>query len=148
MADLTLSLAISRALMGLPDLALNDHDNYVVGASDFLTTNQQWTRNQVGSSYTDGQVTTHRYKNMITMPLQIEVFGTSQADLVNNASALKAAFSQDHFILKHILGGISTYWSCEAADWQMERTGPRLVARQMLFVFSVPTQPNPITGSF
>lgn len=148
MVDIALGLLVTRTLFGMGDLDLNDHDAYVVSATDFMTQSQQWTRNQVGSAYTDGQVTVSRYKNLLSMPLSIEVLGEDQVDLTNNKAVLVAAFSQDSFILKSSIDGVDTWWACEAADYTMERSGPRLSAYQMQLVFGIPTQPNPLVGSF
>lgn len=148
MVDLGLSVVITRASLGLPDLQLNDHDAYYVSSDQFMGAQSAWTRNQVSSPFIDGSVTVSRQRAMVNEPLSIEVLGEDPLDAQSKITALKQAFDQSDFNIGVQLGAATWQYQCEAADTTIARSTPRLVANQWQVVFSVPRQPVPITGGF
>lgn len=147
MVDIALSAKVSRTLLSLPDLELNDHADYYIGAS-FLGAAQDWNRNQVGSPFLDGQVTTYRTRQMVTEPVQIEVPADNQTELTAKMTALVQAFLQSDYTITVVVGGSVLQYQCEAADFQVLWTTPRLVEHQGQATFQVPRQPNPLVGGF
>jgi hypothetical protein len=148
MADLTLIALVSRDLLGLGALNINDHENYRV-APGFLGGQVTWVRSTAASPYMDDEVTVHRRRGKVTEPVVVEVLsgdaGTS-TKMQSNVNALVQAFSQDNFTLDVTVNGQKHTYSCEAADFQIAWTGPRLVAKQLQVAFQMPRAPVPIVG--
>ena len=147
MVDIALSANVSRSLLGLSPLAINDHFNYYIG-TQFLGATQSWTRNQVGSPWLDGLVTTFRTRQMVTEPVQLEVPSESQAELQAKMQAVVLAFAQSDYTITVVVGGATFEYQCEAADFQVLWTTPRMVEGQGQVTFQVPRQPVTISGGY
>lgn len=148
MPDLSLVVTLSRTLLGLPELDLNDHLHYYVSASA-LGAQQTYNRNQATSPFLDGAVTTYRTRAVVQQPLGIEVLGVDSADVAVNVRALLDAVGQDSFVLSVAVNGSAHAWACEAADFQVDWSPARLSACQSLVSLSIPMQPEPlIAGSY
>lgn len=145
MPDLTLSVAVTRSLLGLADLNINDHLNYAIGPT-FLGAQVQYQRNQAASVFLNGAVTVTRNKQMVTEQVQVEVYGGSTAGLQTNLSTLLTAFGQDSFTLAISINGQTQSYACEAADYQLMWTGPRWISKQVQVEFQLPRQPDALTG--
>lgn len=152
MADLNLSVVLTRDWLGLGPLNINDHVSYAV-AQQFLGSTVSWNRNQLTSPYMDGSFTASRQRQSVTEQIAVEVFGRSTANgamspttLQANLAALIAAFNQDSFSLTLTLDGTTYSYEAEAADYQVSWVGPRFMARQVQVVFSLPRQPVPLAG--
>jgi hypothetical protein len=147
MPDILFSLLITRDSLGLPDLDLNDHLNYYV-ADQFMGGQVTWNRNQVTSPFIDGAITTYRTKQMVTDTVNIEVLTTTYTGAMTSLRTLVQAFTQDTYNLQ-IGIGVSTaalQYQCEAADYTMDWTNSRWVAKHLSISFSVPRNPVPILG--
>jgi hypothetical protein len=92
-----LSVSLSRTLLSLPDLDINDHTNYYIARIGDSQVN--WRRQTVSSPWIDGTVTTHRSKENITRSMSVEVLGDTWQETKSNAKALIDAISQDNFVL-------------------------------------------------
>ena len=148
MPDLTLGFTVSRTVLGLGTLNINDHTNYYIVPGTWGAT-KQYDRTQVGSKYVDGKITTHRVLEMVTEPLMVEVLGSTNAAMWVNLRALVTAMSQDNFQITTNFNGDTSVWQCEAADLQgITFTGPRVKAKQLQVTFSVPRQPIPVSGGY
>lgn len=141
--------SVTRASLGLPDLDLNDFTHYYV-ADTFLGGQVTWNRTQVSSPWVDGQITVARTRGTVTETVAVEVLGASPNQVQTNLVNLLEAFLQDTYQLHVTLGGGSasaTYvYQCEAADYQVSWTGPRMQANQVQVQLSVPRSPVPVTG--
>ncbi len=142
-----MSVVCSRALLGLADLEINDHVSYYV-APAFLGGGVTWNRTSATSPFCDGAVTTYRTRGVVTEQIGVEVLGASAAALNGHLAVLLAAFTQDTFHLAVAIGDADWEYACEAADYQVAWSGPRLIARQLQVVFGVPRQPVPVAGGF
>lgn len=141
-----MSVLVSRTLLGLADLEINDFENYYV-ASQFLGANAGWNRTQIGAPWTDGTVTVNRTRQMVNEPLAVEVFGGDLEDVKNNVAELLDAFAQDAFTIDVTMDGFEyAKYQCEAADVQHGWVGARFIEGQVQIVFSVPRQPVPLVG--
>ena len=147
MPDLGMSVAISRTLLGLAPLQINDHLSYYI-APQFLGAAVSWNRQQVTGPFHDGAVTTYRSRQMVSEQIGVEVLGESPAQLNQNVAALLAAFSQDSFTMTVAIGLQQHEYACEASDYQLTWSGPRLVAQQLQVLFTVPRQPVTIQGAY
>jgi len=146
MADLDLSVTLSRTLLGLAPLEVNDHTASYV-AAESLSGGISWTRQQVSSPFVDGQVTVSRTRAMTSRPLALEVLGADAAELAANAKVIADALSQDCFTLTVTLDGQSYAWAAEAADWTETWTNARWAARQLQLSAQLPCQPVELSGA-
>lgn len=145
MADISMSVLISRSSLALADLEINDLTNYRV-APQFLGGNVSYNRVEASSVFMDSSVTIFRTLPKVQEQVQIEVLGTSQANLMANIDALIKAFSQNSFTMTITLAGQVWQYQCEAADRQMTWTGPRFIAKQVQITFTMPRHPTPLQG--
>lgn len=147
MADLDMQVEITRGLLGMPQLQINDYINYYC-APQFLGAAMQWQRNQVGGPFTDGMVTTYRQRGMVMEQIAIEVLGADQAELASNMAVLVQAMQQDQYQFKVFIAGTEYSYAAESADLTGQWTGPRMIENQMQLVFTMPRQPVPLVGAF
>lgn len=147
MPDLGLSVSVTRPQLGLPDLALNDHFNYFISPT-FLGGMVQWNRSTVTSPFLDGGVTTYRTRQMVQEQIALEVMGETLAEMWDNVRAAIDAFTQDQYNLALAIGSEVHQFMCEAADYQFNWNGPRILAQQVQLVLSVPRQPVAVQGGF
>lgn len=145
MSDLGMSVLVTRVSLGLPDLELNDFENYYVGP-EFLGGQETFLRSTAGSPFLDGQVTTYRQRANVQETIQVECLGDSEADLRAKVAALKDAWWQDSFTLNLTIGSQSWQYAFEAADVAVPWTGPRLVANQVQVLFTAPRKPWILTA--
>lgn len=148
MADLTLAGSVTRSLLGLGDLNINDYTSYFLSAQmDFGE--KRYQRNAQGSPYMRGEVTVNRTEKQRIRNIGVEVLGTSHANLESNLQALLDAFDQDSYNLTLTINGTTRTYVCEAADYSLPGwVSGRIVGRVVLVQFSVPTRPIPVAGSF
>jgi hypothetical protein len=147
--DIGLSVRVSRELLGLGELEINDHRSYYC-APQFLGGQVAWRRNTVSSPWLDGDVTINRTRGMVTEQLAVEVLGANLSEAQTNVVTLIEAFIQSRFTLTADFGDleVSQVYDCEAADYQISWSGPRLVASQLQVVLGVPRQPVALAGGF
>jgi hypothetical protein len=138
-------VTVTRTALGLSVLNINDFTSYYC-ATDFLGGQVTWNRNQIGSPYVDGQVTTHRTRGNVVEKVGVEILAGSTADLKAKTDAIISAFIQDYFVLTATIDGQQWSYACEAADYQQAFTGPRMFARQGQVLFDVPRRPVPLVG--
>jgi hypothetical protein len=149
MPEVALTIMITRTLLALGDLSVNDHVNYYAAPS---TPGQvSYQRTAITSPFVDDDITVHRRRGKVTEEMVFEVLdGTTgtAASLEANLSALLNALRQDSFTITSTFNGVAHAWACEAADFQIQWSGPRHVARQFQVTASVPRSPVPLSGSF
>lgn len=148
MSDLGMTVVLSRDLLGLGDLDVNDHSNYYISSQSFLSAQMQWTRQQATSVWLDGAVTVTRQKQMVQEPVTFEVLGDDITDLQANVKALYDCLMQDSFTMGIAIGSAVWEYQCEAADFSVSWNGPRLIANQVQVTASIPRQPDPISGGY
>lgn len=146
MADLSLSASVTRTLLALPDLALNDHVNYYLGAQ-ILGGDQPWNRTTVGGAYMDGEITVNRNRKNVVETLSVWVMGDTAGELMTNLDTLKKAFSQDSYVLSVTLEGQNMQWRCEAADLSYQLTTGYIASLLVPVTLSVPRRPVPLAGA-
>lgn len=146
MPDLSLSVTVSRDLLGLGALELNDHDAYY--CAPFTPGGVTWERISANGVFVEGDITVHRRRANVTESLVLEVNGDSQAELSTNLAALLQAFVQDSFNIDINVGGTHYQWACEAADYQVTWDGPRFIARRLQVTLGIPRKPLPAGGPF
>lgn len=145
MPDLALHVTVSRTLLGLAALDINDHDTYYL-APAFLGANVQWNRTQVTSPFMDGAVTTQRQRQMVTENITVEVLADTGARLKTAMDQLVSAFIQDSFTVTVAIDGATYQYRCESADYQLIWNGSRMIEHQGQVVLQVPRQPAALSG--
>lgn len=147
MPDLRLSVQVSRELFGLAPLELNDHWHYYIAADKLFGGQVQWTRQVATGPYTDGGVTVNRTRQVVSEPLGVEVTGDDPLGLQTFILQAIYALMQDSFTVTINADGAVYAYQCEAADYQIAWSGPRLMAKQAQLLFTVPTQPSALVGA-
>lgn len=143
MADIALSVTVSRVLLGAEPLEINDHTTYRL-APGSMGGAVSWNNQRVSSPFMEGEATIFRTRGMVVEPVVVEVLGTDSQALRTNLNALVGAFIQDTFALSLTVDNVLFSYACEAADYQVSWVGPRFVARQLQVSFQVPRQPVPL----
>jgi len=144
--DLTLSVTVSRDLLGLGSLEINDHDAYFM--APFTPAGVTWSRTTVASPFVEGDITVHRRRANAQESLVVEVNGDTQAELSTNLRTLLQAFQQDRFNVDINVGGTHYVWACEAADYNVAWDGPRFIAKRLQVTLGVPRMPVPVEGPY
>lgn len=145
MADLDLSVVLSRDNLDLTPLEINDFLNYYVGAQ-FLGGSMAYQRTTLTSPFTDGGFTAQRFRQQVSEQIAVEVMGGTHVELTANIKTLIEAFEQDSFTVTVTIGSQTILLDAEAADHQMVWTGPRWVQNQGQVVFTMPRAPQPRQG--
>jgi hypothetical protein len=149
MTDLSISALVSRTLLGLGDLNINDHSKYVLAGPMAFGGQVQWNRRQVEAPWVDGQITVERHRTNVTEPLSIYVAGTSLGDLDTNLGVLLAAFMQDRYTFQLVVGGANHAWDCESADVsQVLYDTAHVYNKYVTVTLAVPRKPIPLAGAF
>lgn len=116
-----------------------------------------WRKQTAEAQWVHGRVMTAAVKDVEVAPLEIEVYGSSSADLDANTRALLDAFEQWTYDLTVVADGVTHTWRCEPADYAPSagrRSGAyehfSLVAGAQAFqayTFQIPRHPVPVAGS-
>lgn len=141
---MTLSVVLTRTLLGLGDLEINDHTNYYVAELGDLSVT--WRRLTTSSPYVDGEVTTQRSRQNTTRQIVVEVLGADWGDAQANARALMDALGQDEFEMTITQNTEVTTFLCEASDFTWRQTKERWHANRGQVAFSLLAKPVPIAG--
>lgn len=143
--SLTVVASITRTALGLTDLDLNDHTNYVI-SDGFDAGAVSWRREQAESPYVESKITIGRVRDIVEARIGIQVRGATHADIAANVKTLIDAFTQDVFYLSISLDGTVYRWEGEAADYTMEWNRERLHNKFPLMAFGFLRHPVPTTG--
>lgn len=125
MGSPVMGITVSRTLLGLSALDINDHTNYITSAT-FLGSGVTYRRSQVRSPYVDGAITTNRVKDIVQDQIAIDIPAPDQALFQYRIGVLQDAFAQDEFVLTLTLDGTPWAWLCEASDYKMDWSVPRI----------------------
>jgi hypothetical protein len=147
MADLTVVANISRSLLALGDLNLNDYVNFTL-ATPILGGEEAWKRNSQGSAYMDGEVEVNASRGNITETIGVWVTGSTHANMMANVTTLKQAFNQATYELYLSINGTVHEWRCYRANSSYEFSTGLIASRKVKWTFQVPRNPVPITGGF
>lgn len=121
---------------------LNDKLNYDVG-SEFLTTSSvSWRKVQVTSPVTEGSYTVHAVREMVTENVPIKVRGANRFEMELNLKRLEELFSRLDFRLRLEFNDYRETWSCQTAEYAMERGHVYAHNGMAIFTASVPRFPT------
>lgn len=127
-------------------MTIHDGQNYIMSPEGLDLATVVYRRTQVTSPFVEGRFTTNRVRDAVESTIQIDVLGSSQANLQANITALVNAFTADEFVLTVTIDGTSWSWNCEAADYAMIWDHPRMHARRIPMRFSFQRDPEPASG--
>lgn len=147
MSDVWLSVVISRDLLGLPALEIAHGEKFYC-QPQFMGAQVAYDREQAGSRYVEGSLTTMRRRTVVTEQIGVEVKGDTLAEVKANMEELVSAITQDTFTLT-VITDDATWgpYQGEASDYQNAIWSPsRLNSAQGQLVFSMPRQPVPLSG--
>lgn len=148
MSDLSVSAYVSRGLLSLGDLDLNDHTNFILAGPAPVQGSVNWERKQTSGPHVDGDLTYARRRTNVVESVTFYVKGTDQASLDANLGTIKTAFFQARFTLQIIVGSANHAWDCEASDVSQVLYDTAHVYN--LFVpitFAVPRMPIALAGN-
>lgn len=149
MTDLSVTARVSRTLLGLGNLELNDRTNYVLGGPVAFQGQVSWQRNTTSAPWVDGEVTWERHRSNSVEPLTIYAKGSTMSDLDSKIQTLIAAFMQDRYTFQLIVGGANHAWDCECADvTSVQYDTTHVASKYVAVTFSVPRKPVPLAGGF
>jgi hypothetical protein len=143
--EIPIDALVTREELGLPDLDINDNDNYIVGPN-LAPGVVAWQRLQASSPFMHGAVTVGRRKDIVTAEIAVDILANNFTALTAAKQTIVEAFEQDSFRLKMTFEGSQYEWACEAADHGVSWEHPRVHARRLTVLFSFPRQPIPLLG--
>jgi hypothetical protein len=132
--------SVSRSALGLPALDLNDHLNYIV-ADQILGGQQTWNRQTAKSPYVDGEWLVNANKALVQDRFAVQVLGATQGEMADNLIALTDAFGQPQYTLTVQTDDQIRTYLCQPADYTVDWSRERMMARKALVTLSVPRQP-------
>lgn len=141
----TVGVSVSRTLLGLGNLNLMDHINYITSGA-FLGAGVTYRRSQVKSPYVEGAITTNRVRDAVQDQISIDVLADTFTQFQANIQTVQDAFAQDEFLLTLTLNGIPWTWLCEASDYKFDWTIPRIHAMYGQIQYTLIRQPVSVVG--
>jgi hypothetical protein len=143
-SDFDLSVLISRNYLGLPPLQLNDHLTYACSGAQFLGGQVSWRLNEISGPYTEGATAIDATRDMVTEPLSVEVYGSTNRDRELAEQAVIAAFSQLSYTLTVDVDNVRSVYTGVPSGYQQTYIGPRLAHPQGLLTIQFRRQPRPV----
>lgn len=143
--DAVVTVKISRTQLGLADLDLMDHLNYITSGT-FMGAGVTYRRQQIRSPYVEGATTVNRVRDQVQDQIAIDVLADTQAHFQTNIATLQNAFAQDTFVLTMTLDTVVWAWQCEASDYQMDWSIPRIHGLYGQIKYTLLRQPILVTG--
>jgi hypothetical protein len=138
---------ISREELALAPLNINDQVNFKV-ANEILGGTQTWRRQTVLSPYVDGEYTVNATRARVEERFGVQVYGPDQLTLQENIARLVDAISQFRFQLRLDLDEAPWIWQCESADYAVDFSQARMMARTALVTMTIPRSPKLIRGGW
>lgn len=111
--SITVQAWVSRSSLGLPALDLSTGGYDVVSLTSGGVT---WRRTVVQGKYQRGRALVQAQQDTVTDVLVVRVSGTSQTQVENRISVLRAAFSQFVYMVTTDIDGVIRAIECEPAD--------------------------------
>jgi hypothetical protein len=131
---------VSRTTLGLPALDLNDHLNFIV-ADQILGGQQAWNRQTAKSPYVDGEFLVNATKGLVNDRFAVQVLGANQSQMAANLVALTDAFGQPSYTLTVTTDDAVRSYLCQPADYTVDWSRERMMARKALVTLAVPRLP-------
>ena len=154
MADLVVAASITRTLLSLADLSLEDAGFCKVIGYDPGPTSKR--RVQAKSPTVAGHVQTGSVADTRLIALTLRIYGASKSALDANIQTVVNAFEQFDYQLSVQLDDATVVWACDDAEYRPVRTdgdgvdqvGLSKAAKWQAFAFTIPAQPYPVSGVY
>lgn len=137
--------SITRASLGLPPLDLNDNVTYML-SNQILGGTMTWNRQVVKSPYVDGEYLVNAAKGSIQEQFGVQVLAPSQGALQLAIQALIDAFTQFSYVLTVQQDDAVYRFTCQPADYTVDWTQERMMARKALVTFHFNRLPVAVTS--
>lgn len=144
---------VSRPQLGLADLNINDHVNFILSSSSIFSGTVSWRRNQAQSPFVEGQVLVSAVRDLVQDQIAIEVMAGKTGSVSAGHSGLQAnlktlidAFSQYNYNLSVQWDTIPYTYACQPADYTIDWTGGRAQAQQLQVKFNIFRSPVAVQG--
>lgn len=153
MADLDVSVLLTRPELSLTPLELNDEENYTIIRNGIGLGSVVRKRLTSDSPWVEGRTLIHQVKEQVTVPLAVRVHGSSNNDLAVKVSNLLRALDQFSYRITVTIGGVVWgQYDCEAADYSVGDSGvfQDLHYRSLIQEVSaeIPRMPTPVSGVY
>jgi hypothetical protein len=122
--------------------SLSDGLRFYVSPEDFGTKSQVHRRVTAQSPFYEGTYLIHAVRENITEQITVGVLGVSQNDVTENLLLLEDMVSQPSFLLRLTMGDHRETWSCQTADYSMERGHIMMHNCRAMMKLSVPRLPD------
>jgi len=143
---MAISCTISRTLLALGDLELVGANGYEI-MSDGLDPGEVMQRQDWAKSpFIHGGALMSSVDDIATGKLDVEVFGSSRADIQTKVTTLIAAFKQLYYVIDFDLDGTSWSWLCYRANRAMDANFPFYLGNLTVCHFGFARQPTPQAG--
>ncbi len=147
MADIALTAKITRTLLSLGDLNINNHTTYAIGPTIFGG-GRNWVRKSTDSDYVHGEPTISKRLANTTDMLQVYVKGSTMSALDTALGTLNDALAQHRYVLQLYMNGSDHQWDCEAADIVSATSDTAHVYGKIVMVtYQIPHYPIPLVGN-
>ena len=131
-----------------PGLQVVGAGGYEVLSNGLQPGNKQQRRDWAKSPYIAGAALLSSVADIVTGTVDIEVFGSSRADLLTKVDALIDAFEQLSYVMAFDLDGTAWSWNCYRADIVLDMEFPMYLGNLTTVHFSFPRDPTPAAGPF
>jgi len=140
-ADLDVSVVVSRTGA---DLELNDGTKYTV--VDLSPGGRTWRRSTVEGRYQHGRKSIGEVIDTASMSFTVRVMGTSFANAMVNAVAMRDALAQHAYTVTTVIEGVTQVFVCEPADMDIVgRDGwnkYEIARKRHTYVLTIPYDPT------
>ena len=127
---------------GVPWVSLNDRINFRVSAEGFGNKVTQQRRITADSPYFDGTYLVHSTKDNVTEEFAVYVYGSSQNHVTENLLLLEEIFDQAAYRIRLRFDDHQETWSCQTADYSVERSHVFMHNVMAVMKFQVPRFPK------
>jgi hypothetical protein len=123
-------------------LSLTDGDRFYLGPEDFGSHAQVRRRINATSPYYEGTYLIHSVRENVQESLLVNVLGVSANEVTENLLLLEELISQPSFQMRLTLEDHVETWSCQTADYTIERGHIQLHNTRAIMRISVPRLPE------
>lgn len=156
--SLGVSVMVTRTLLGLPPIDLNDPntlrhgDGYRIIRGSLGPGDVTWRKTVVDSPFVEGEAVVMAVKQQLHAPIGVRCLARSPAALTDVVQQVCTAFSQIRYTVQVTIEGTPWgTWLCQPADWSVGQSGSysefHFMAVQQEIRFNVPRFPSPSAGA-
>jgi hypothetical protein len=141
-----ITLKISRTLLSLADLDLIAANGYEVISNGLETGEVIQRQDFAKSAFVAGGALLSTVDDLAQESVQVEVLGTSDADLSTKLTTLVTAFKQTFYTLDWNINGTSYKWNCFKANRKVATDFTMYLGHLTICTFTFQRQPDTVSG--